>query len=75
MYRGCWGWGDGGEGANGDRVLREAFIQDLRAERRPALGGAGGERSRWDCPRCLLSCVSPLLHRGASPSLGGLHWD
>jgi len=23
---------------------------------------------------CLLFCVSPLLHRGASPELGGLHW-
>lgn len=74
----CRRLGDAGErvlglemvrGANGDRVLREAFIQDLRAEA-ASLGRCRWRALRWDCP-CVSAflCVS-LTAQGSQPSLG-----
>lgn len=64
-------WG-AGEGTNGGRVVREAFIRDLREEKWPAMGGVGGEHSRGGS---LLFCVSLTPHASWEPAQSrGLHW-
>ena len=72
LVRGCRGGQDGGEGGtDGDRVVREAFIQDRRAEKWPAVGDVGGECSRCDCFSCVCFLCVSLTPRGNRSRAGG----
>lgn len=63
---------DGGEeGTDGETVVREAFIQGQRAEKWPAWEMSGERVPGGIASHVSAFCVSPLLHRGAGPELGG----